>query len=185
MSDQWDNWPRLSETLPHRTPGLCGNCGEAEVKPDDAGPSWLPSHIVWQEHDWRDKPEMRFVELCRPCGDKLIEPHRRLYAPLNPYTPAAGAMALCVDCVHRDGLRCASPLASFNGGAGILVTGPKPSRVGGSGRGKGARSGWESIYRGPTTHCTGKETDQPKETDDARRDEADGREAGQPDHAVL
>lgn len=81
----------------------------------------------------------------------------RLYAAINFYEPVPGAMPLCLDCTRRDGTACTSPLATFNGGEGMRVITPKPSRVHFYRRGKGARSGWETIYPGPARGCDGKE----------------------------
>lgn len=148
------DWPRLSETLAHREPGRCAECGHEEA-PETAR-SRMPLHTVWQECDRDDRPEPRYVELCRICSAKLIEPHPRLYRALNPHTPAPGAMPICRDCIHRDGTRCVCPAAKYNGGPGIEIIGPKPTMVHFLRSGKGARSGWEPLYPGPSTECTGK-----------------------------
>lgn len=153
-------WPRLSETLLHREPGRCNACGLPEARGAAAGVSGPPLLTTWQEHDRDDKPEPRYVVLCRPCGEKLIEPHPRLYAEMPSYAPAAGANLICLDCVHRDGCRCVCPDARANGGEGIVMSGPKPidvhvQRAGSGGRGR--RCSWEKWYPGPVTSCTGKE----------------------------
>lgn len=165
-----DHWPRLSETLPYREPGRCASCGLREIPPEvDPG---VDEYVrrrayalhkwqldIWRECDWQDKPENRFVVLCRSCADKLIEPHPRLYARLGygGHEPAPGAMPLCLDCCHRDGTRCTSPMLGSNGGLGIGIGGPSPTRAHFLRRGKGARSGWETIYTLPRERCTGKE----------------------------
>lgn len=152
------DWPRLTETLPHREPGRCNACGlEGNDQVAAGGPMGLALTLtVWREHDRFDKPEARYVVLCRKCSDKLIEPHPRLYAPLPRFAPAPGAMGLCSDCRHRDGCRCTCPAASANGGEGIEIYGPKPARVHVC-RSPRRLSGWELWYRGPSTMCTGKE----------------------------
>lgn len=162
-----DSWPRLSETLPHREPGRCASCGlqdESPVVPADADEitrrrafalhGWKLD--IWQEHDWQDKPEARYVVLCRDCSDKIIDPHPRLYARVGIHYPACGAMALCVDCKHRDGTRCTSPNLIANGGPGVAIFGPKPSTVHFY-RKPPAASGWEKVYTLPPDRCDAKE----------------------------
>lgn len=146
------NWPRLSETLPHAAhPKLCGNCGVH----DDT-----KLVHVWIEHDVNDRPERRFVALCDACSDKIIEPHPRLYARMDENAPLPGVMDLCVDCKHRSGLNCSSPLAKFNGGDGISITADKPMVYHMDGRDKKGRrwSRWGQSYSNPPKACTGKET---------------------------
>lgn len=153
-------WPRLSETLPHREPGRCNACGvEGNDMLVGGNLSATPSLTTWQECDRDDRPEARYVLLCRPCGERLIDPHPRLYRALPRFTPAPGAMPICGDCAHRDGCRCASPSARYNGGEGILIHGPAPSTVHVlRADEKGRRCGsWEQWYPGPSTRCTGKE----------------------------
>lgn len=146
-----NNWPRLSTTLPHlHDPRYCGNCGTGEKV------------TLWIEHDDNDQPELKFVALCLDCADKIIEPHPRLYAGMQQNAPFPGAMAICLDCTKRTGLRCASPLAKFNGGAGINISAPRPvtafmdgTRKGPDGRRR--RTGWvERFYPSAPTACTGR-----------------------------
>jgi len=146
------NWPRLSETLPHlNDPRFCGNCGTGEKV------------TIWIEHDEKDQPELKFVSLCIACADKIIEPHPRLYAGMGQNTPFPGVMDICLLCKHRSGLRCTSPLAKFNGGAGINIAASKPitafvdgTRTGPDGRRR--RTGWiERIYPTAPTNCTGRQ----------------------------
>lgn len=143
------SWPRLSESLSHYSPEHCAKCGE----PHDPR-----THITWQECDDLDRPVPRYVILCSECSDKLIEPHPRLYIPLERDVPVPGAVGLCTSCVHRDKLRCTHPGTTFNGGTGLEMIGPKPSRVHVYRRGGHHRSGWIDVYPGPPTHCTGRET---------------------------
>lgn len=150
-------WPRLSEDLPHREPGRCASCGA----PDESKDSKLSSLTTWREHDRNDRPEMRYVVLCRKCSDRLIEPHPRLYAALYPNAPAPGAIGICSDCAHRDGTRCRCPDATANGGAGIEIIIPKPIRAHVRRSGKGQRSGYETFYTGPATACSGKKSRDP------------------------
>lgn len=41
---------------------------------------------------------------------------------LSKYQPWPGCMEICIDCRHRDGVRCAHPDAKANGGTGVLLT---------------------------------------------------------------
>ena len=142
-------WPRLTETLPHAAdPRYCGNCGCAERV------------TIWIEHDANDKPEMKFVALCIPCADKIIEPHPRLYAGLGQHTPMPGVMEICLLCKHRAGLSCKSPLAKFNGGAGINIAASKPitAFVDGIDPKTRRRKGWmKRFYPDAPTNCSGRE----------------------------
>jgi hypothetical protein len=150
-------WPRLSEDLPGpKSPDRCQSCGVEGHQPWGTvtfeNPLW-----VWREHNDFDGPEPIVVVLCLACSDRLIEPHPRLYSRLSPHEPFPGVMPLCLDCTHRDGVRCTSPKAKLNGGEGIKLVYPEPSRVHFYRRGKGVRSGWETIYVGPVQDCDGKE----------------------------
>lgn len=104
-------WPRLSTSLPQLHPTKCAQCG-----------CWDREEILtlWQECDEQDRPEARYVLLCEKCGDRLIEPHVRLYQPIDRNAPAPGAMEICADCRFRDGLWCAK--AKCNGGEGVTIT---------------------------------------------------------------
>lgn len=161
------DWPRLSETLPHREPNRCASCGardEPPIVPADADDltrrrayalhKWKLD--IWREHDEADMPEHRYVVLCRDCSDKIIEPHPRLYARVGIHYPACGAMMICLDCKHRDGTRCTSPQLISNGGPGVTIFGPKPSDVHFN-RGRTGRSGWEKVYTLPPDRCDGKD----------------------------
>ena len=140
-------WPRLTVTLtgPNK-PEVCRSCGE-------------PADDLWQEHDGDDRPEFRYLWLCRKCGDRLIEPHPRLYNQLSNYAPAPGAMRICTDCPHRtDKGICACPAAKANGGPGILI-----QAIGGfsgfiDGRDKNGRRWGKpfTTYSFPPSDCTGK-----------------------------
>ena len=149
--------PRLTADLSGiRHPFKCQRCS---ITVGDDTRSDRNRRTAWQEHDRDDRPEPgRFVVLCKACADEVIEPHQRLYRQLTPHEPAPGVMSLCGNCPHRDGVRCASPLAAFNGGGGITITGPEPSHAHISYRDKqGRRCGrWELIYPGPATACSGK-----------------------------
>lgn len=141
-----ESWPRLTEDLPGpRTPVACQACGEGE------------NLTRWQEHDDLDRPEHRVVVLCHTCAEQWIEPHPRLYAALGPYDPFPGCMAICLDCVHRDGTRCTHPRANANGGTGVELSIKAPSQVHFYRRGKGARSGWETVWTRPARACAQKE----------------------------
>ena len=152
-------WPRLSTQLDGpRDPGHCQSCGAAGSLDPMALSAGSPSLVAWQEHDGNDQPQPVYVVLCRPCGDRLVDRHPRLYRPCPPWEPMPGVMGLCGSCRHRDGTRCASPAAKANGGEGLVIAFPQPTRVHVLRRGKGARSGWENWYSGPPRGCTGRES---------------------------
>ena len=160
--------PRLSEELRH-PPALnrCQNCGFVPEHCDWEKGSPVPDRLIdgtpvvvlerWQEHDEHDQPEGRVIVLCTPCSKRIIEPHPRLYRPLDAEEPFPGAHGICVGCVHRvtdGGLGCRA--AKINGGEGLLLRGPKQSYFHACGRGKGGRrtswSGW--MWSGHVTHCS-------------------------------
>jgi hypothetical protein len=143
-------WPRLSVTLPTCvSPLLCQKCQS--------------SHRVqtWIEHDAADQPERKFVVLCRQCSDAIIPPHPRLYAEAPVNAPIPGVMAICFECIHRQGTACICPAAKFNGGAGIQVTAAKPlvCHIDGRDPKSGKRFGrWIHDYSTPPSACTGRKT---------------------------
>jgi hypothetical protein len=155
--------PRLSESLTGpKHPALCQSCGAADLLEAAEFPRGVSLFLsVWQEHDEHDRPERVFVVLCGKCEGRLIEKHPRLYARVPRFKPTPGVMALCVACKHRDGVTCKSPLATFNGGAGMTVNFPEPTRVHICRRGKGLRSGWETLYPAPPNGCEGREVPSP------------------------
>lgn len=140
-------WPRLTETLTGPIGhDRCRSCGDIA---DD----------LWQECDENDRPEARYLWLCRKCSDSIIEPHVRLYNDVNVNAPAPGAMRICTDCPHRSfaGI-CTCPSAKANGGPGILIQthGAATGFIDGrdkNGRRWGKRMTWYSL---PPSHCTGK-----------------------------
>lgn len=136
-------WPKLSETLPcARAPNVCQSCG--------AGAENLQR---WEEGDEWDKPTGVLVVVCVPCEQRLIEVHPRLYRQVDRWQPWPGAMALCVDCRHRDGLECSHPELARNGGRGLVISFPEPIRAFLC----GSRSrGLTHIYEGPPTACAGR-----------------------------
>lgn len=93
-----------------RHPEKCQHCGDHR------------NLTRWQEHDHNDRPEHRVIVLCKACSDRMIEPHPRLYRPLNVNDPWPGCMEICIDCRLRDGVRCTSPAAKCNGGDGVMLT---------------------------------------------------------------
>lgn len=102
---------RLSKMLNGpREPGLCQLCGATHDNP------------VYQEHDHNDQPEEIWVSLCKPCAEKVIEPHPRLYAQKEKWAPTPGAMGICADCMFRQGLTCHNPLLKRLGGDGLPIT---------------------------------------------------------------
>lgn len=113
----------------------------------------------WVEHDHNDQPEPIVVFLCHTCAAKLIEPHVRLYRELEKNAPLPGAMALCDDCRHRDGVRCANPKAKINGGPGLSVKQAQPHVGFWDGTRGGKRVGGRfCIYTEPPRDCNGRET---------------------------
>ncbi len=94
--------------------------------------------------------------LCLACSMRLIDKHPRLYAGLDPNEPAPGCMAICLDCRHRDGTRCANPAAKINGGPGVEIFIAKPSRMHVC-RSPRRLSGWVTSWKSPARDCTGKE----------------------------
>jgi len=144
-------WPRLSEQLDGpRDPQQCQRCGLTGEVGDGLE--------AWQEHDEWDQRERIIVVLCLACSRAVIESHPRLYRKLEQHEPFPGIMALCIDCVHREGVRCANPRAKANGGEGVRVTAPKPQQYHCSGTRGGRRTGWwATMYTGPATDCDGRE----------------------------
>jgi hypothetical protein len=140
-------WPKLSETLPHKaSPHLCQQCESTK------------DLVLWIEHDASDQPTSTLVRLCSECSETIIQLHPRLYAEAPVNAPIPGAMVLCVECVHRDGLRCR--MAKMNGGRGIEVKAAKPFVCHIDGRDKsGKRFGrWVRAYSSPPSSCTGRKT---------------------------
>lgn len=141
-------WPRLTETLTGpKSPDACQACGANRSPGDLALTHWL-------ECDDNDQKEPKLVVLCKPCADRLIEPHPRLYHQLSTHEPFPGGMELCLACKHRDGVRCTNPDAQINGGPGLKIKAPgsyahvcrTPRRL----------SGW-AYLGGPATECSGRE----------------------------
>lgn len=142
------NWPRLTETAQAaREWGRCSSCGSTHAD----------ALSLWQECDENDRPEERFLYLCHGCSELLIESHPRLYSRLNRWYPAPGAMRICVDCRHRDGLRCRSPKALFNGGTvGLAIDAQVSGQAFVDGTRNGRRTGWvETMFAGPPKACAG------------------------------
>jgi hypothetical protein len=147
--------PRLSESLralewPHR----CQRCGALE------------GLVVWQEHDEGDRPESRYVVLCRECADRVIERHPRLYRELAPNEPAAGVMRLCGYCVHQDAGRCRSPRARANGGQGLRFPGPDSTMHILYSTGRGRRGQWLKTWSREPIECEGFELIEGREVPD-------------------
>jgi hypothetical protein len=140
-------WPKLSVDLPFpRRWDACQGCGSRE------------DLLRWLEHDDDDWPRPVVVVLCRSCSDRHIEPHPRLYAPLDPNMPVPGVMAVCKGCRHQDGLACTNPTARVNGGRGLEYEQPRPiiSHVTYQTR-HGRRGRWKTEFPGPVTACSGRE----------------------------
>lgn len=141
-------WPRLSEALPHLHPLKCAGCGLDHYE---------ELLTLWQECDQQDQPEIRYVLLCESCGDRMIEPHVRLYARIDRNSPAPGAMEICADCRYREGLWCAKVKA--HGGPGITIQAPKPMTGFWDGTdSRGRRTGGRfSSFAYPPHSCSAKE----------------------------
>lgn len=145
-----DPMPRLSETLTGpKSPDRCQACGCSGKL------------TIWFEHDENDRPEAIYIALCTPCSDRLIEPHPRLYNRTPAKAPLPGIMTLCLECRHRDGMRCHFANADGSPGPGLTIEHEKPGVVfldGRRGPKGGRRHGWhESIYFSDPTACTGRE----------------------------
>jgi hypothetical protein len=149
----FQGWPRLSETLPGpKDFHHCWNCGGVESAVGRFGLQ------RWQEHDNQDHPEPVVILLCLKCSEKIIEKHPRLYRHLDPNEPLPGSMPLCRGCRWSEELRCTSPIARHNGGAGMTITAPQPGVAFMDGVRNGKRTGWrQKIYSGPPKACTGRE----------------------------
>ena len=150
-------WPKLSETLPGKTPGECQRCAAAAAL------------TYWQEHDEQDQPLRAFVVLCQPCADKIIEPHPRLYRELPAVQPMPGVMPICLDCVHRTELSCTCPAAMFNGGPRPGLTFEPPGQMIHVCRAPRSKSGWIYCAPGPVTACSGKVPFSPGSPSDPER----------------
>jgi len=137
-------FPRLTEDLTGpRSPHECASCGD--LNPDE----------LWQECDDQDKPELRFLLLCRKCSKRLIKPHPRLYHDRQRSEPIPGLMAICDNCIHRNFYACDQTKAA--GGPGVVITVAKPSTCHlyfGGGRGR-----WMKLYHTPPHACTGRVSD--------------------------
>lgn len=159
------SWPRLSERLTGpRDRHHCQACGAANrlrTKSElSSGPGsrHLDNVTGWIEHDHNDTPEPIVVFLCCECATRLIEPHVRLYRELEKNAPMPGAMPLCDNCRHRDGVRCANPQAKINGGPGLKVKQAPPSRGFWDSTRNGRRVGGQfCIYTAPPSACNGHE----------------------------
>lgn len=145
-----EKWHRLSKALPApRRPDTCQNCGRNDKQ---------ARLQIWRECDDRDQPQNIFVVLCEECTATLIKPHPRLYHDVPENKPIPGVMAhLCVGCKHRDGLDCKHPDLKANGGPGLLIVAPQPTRGFMDGTRGGKRTGWMFEYwPGPATECKGR-----------------------------
>lgn len=141
-------WPRLSEELAGpRRPDRCQSCG-SECDLDR-----------WVEHDDDDTPEAIVVVLCLACSDRLIESHPRLYDDLHRNHPWPGCMGLCVNCRHRDGVRCDHPDLKANGGPGLGLVLPRPSVIFWDGTDESGNhvGKIETRYPEPCRECKGRE----------------------------
>lgn len=138
------SWPRLTTDLPHsRRPEVCQSCGREATE-------------LWEEHDDNDKPEQRFVALCRPCAAKLIEPHPRLYRAVESFEPIPGGMSCCAKCFWLYDMRCESMQLKRKGGPGLHIRFQRPATVFVCVRGGGG--GPRNFYQEPPK-CMGLVTD--------------------------
>ena len=140
-------------------PGFCQSCGTRGRldPPYGEGPNGLALE-AWRECDSRDKPTDTIVVLCKKCSKHLIEPHELLYVYLRPFEPRPGSMPTCIDCIHRENLRCKHPDLTANGGEGLGLTYPRPanalvrlSRP----KANGSRTSCLQVFVAPV-ECTGK-----------------------------
>lgn len=142
-------WPKLSETLDGpEHPERCRRCG-----------SWADL-VAWRECDEKDRPTPAVLMLCVCCSDAVIEDHPRLYHDIPRNAPEPGLMALCVDCRHRDGLTCSSPLLKRLGGPGLRVDFATPTTMFVDGTKGSRRCGWTTMrFPAPPSKCAGREVD--------------------------
>jgi len=139
-------WPKLSEDLEHsKSPGHCQSCG-SQYDLD-----------CWMEHDDLDHGTETLLILCRLCSDRIIEPHPRLYECLPHNQPRPGAMACCVACTLRLGLRCAHPDLKANGGEGLPIRASKPDVTFVDGRKNGKDFGYQLETYSIVPVCTGRQ----------------------------
>lgn len=141
--------PGLSVTLtfPRRL-DTCQSCGTIANELTDP-------LLKWNECDEYDKPTAVIVVLCGDCSKRLIDPHPRLYRPIDKWQPWPGGMDLCVGCKHLEALACKSPLLKANGGPGLaLHPGASISAHLNYGGGRGE---FKKYYKGPPTACDGRE----------------------------
>jgi hypothetical protein len=147
-----EQWARLTRTLKGpRDLKHCQSCGiSAEPHQEILQ--------VWREHDDEDQPQPLYLVLCARCGDEFIEKHPRLYDTVHRCEPAPGVMPACVDCKHAKDLQCHNPLLKANGGPGLPLNYPPPSRGFIDWRDKaGRRKGSPmTFWHGPVT-CRGRE----------------------------
>lgn len=139
---------KLSETLPPaKEMHACQQCG---------GKAHLHRHMECGD---ADEPTHTLIILCDPCAKAIVPPHPRLYRQLDNRHPWPGAMAICLDCKHRQVIRCGHPEASCNGGKGVALTYPAPTSAFVDGTdAKGKRCGWrETFWHGPVSACAQKE----------------------------
>lgn len=115
--------------------------------------------LLWMECDEWDRDQPVFVVLCAPCSKRLVNPHPRLYKPVDPWTPALGILGICEGCTHYAALTCRSPLARYNGGPGLDFEFPKPTHMHVQRMCNGRRVGeWRQEFHGPVTRCSGRES---------------------------
>jgi hypothetical protein len=141
--------------MPRLSSDLAGFIGPKECQGCGAGANLTR----WRECDDQDIPENIIVVLCKPCAMLLIEQHPRLYLALDQWEPWPGSMTVCDDCTHRQGTRCAHPAAKANGGAGVILTMPRPSQVHlyfGGGK-QSHKNGCRTLFQGPVSACKQKE----------------------------
>ncbi len=145
----------------------CQGCGTAGVLRhgrigDSPGPQPATVLRAWREHDEKDQPEPLYVLLCKKCEDKIIEPHPRLYAPVDPGEPSPGVMPACIGCRFSAAVACRSPLLKANGGPGLPLRYPPPSTAFVDGRrNDGRRFGHAiRIWAGPV-RCDGRQQAEP------------------------
>lgn len=143
------SWPKLSETLLFpRSLFVCQSCGSDQQLDR------------WQEHDDQDKPSHRAVVLCGRCSERIIKPHPRLYARMQPAEALPGAMGICVGCRHLQDLDCDHPDQKRLGGSGLRIISPK---IVGFACSRGRGGGCHSIYNpGVPSQCDGRQV-APKE----------------------
>ena len=84
---------------------------------------------LWQEADHNDAFEGdKFLLLCKPCSDAVIEQHPRLYRQVSGNVPFPGLMTICATCAFRSDIARKCIQAKLSGGPGVNIKVVPPLR---------------------------------------------------------